>query len=421
MKKTVSLILLTALLFTFVGCEQLPVETDPLPTETEPVTESLTETDPPETDPPETKPPIQISDVTCDPVSEWKNISLTWKNVEKAISIPFPTDFKLKKYDDQTYLILRNGIDIGDVRTGDPTTAINFEKTASYQRGDIELSYQLRRVREGSGEAFRHVFGFYYLDGSKEHALFVELDYVVLDAAGAQYICDRFVMADPHSGAPILSLEGGNSSKTILVAGNSFVGTSRVGVYFTQFVDRGNQPYNVYWNSTGYASVARTYTVGDWIKLIESGEFHAVVMCGFYGANDVTAMKTLVEACEASDTKLIMFPAHNENNTHIASAMKQYPEIPFVDWKGEINRFIADGMSKWDFCINDEHLHSNGLAGYVGAHMLYMALFGEAPPDYVGSEPHNMSYIREMLGENYIKTGMSPKETSVETVNLAKP
>ena len=89
MKKTVSLILLTALLFTFVGCEQLPVETDPLPTETEPVTESLTETDPPETDPPETKPPIQISDVTCDPVSEWKNISLTWKNVERRS--PFPS------------------------------------------------------------------------------------------------------------------------------------------------------------------------------------------------------------------------------------------------------------------------------------------------------------------------------------------
>lgn len=421
MKRILSILVLIALVLTVVGCdgtvkdseeEITEIGTEPADTETEPIDT--------ETEPAETKPPLDYRDLECRAVDAWKQIGLTWQGESEAIIMAFPENWTLKKFTDDMYIILWNGKDIGDIRTGYPTAALDIVKGESYTNGAIELNYQVRRVREGRGEAFRRVFGFFYADGALEHSLFVELDYAALDDAAVEHICAGFAAGNRYSGEVTLSLDGGNSSKTILVAGNSFVSTSRVGVYFTQFVKNGKQPYEVYWNSTGYASISQTYTVGDWINRIKSGEFHAVVMCGFYSAADVTAMQTLVDACEASDTKLIMFPAHNEGSTHISSAMKQYPDVPFLDWKGEINRFIAAGKSKWDFCINDSHSHSNALAGYVGAHMLYMALFGEVPPDYMGSDPMSMSEIRSKLGEDYVKTGKSPGEVTYDVFELAQ-
>ncbi len=37
------------------------------------------------------------------------------------------------------------------------------------------------------------------------------------------------------------------------------------------------------------------------------------------------------------------------------------------------------GVDKWDMCIDDYHKHSKPLAGYVGAHMICRAVYGEAP------------------------------------------
>ena len=40
---------------------------------------------------------------------------------------------------------------------------------------------------------------------------------------------------------------------------------------------------------------------------------------------------------------------------------------------------IENGIDWLEFCIPDEHSHSTELAGYVGAHMIFRALFGECP------------------------------------------
>ena len=184
MKRILSILVLIALVLTVVGCdgtvkdseeEITEIGTEPADTETEPIDT--------ETEPAETKPPLDYRDLECRAVDAWKQIGLTWQGESEAIIMAFPENWTLKKFTDDMYIILWNGKDIGDIRTGYPTAALDIVKGESYTNGAIELNYQVRRVREGRGEAFRRVFGFFYADGALEHSLFVELDYAALDDA----------------------------------------------------------------------------------------------------------------------------------------------------------------------------------------------------------------------------------------------
>ena len=74
-----------------------------------------------------------------------------------------------------------------------------------------------------------------------------------------------------------------------------------------------------------------------------------------------------------------------------------------LDWKAEVDNLISTGINVSNFCIPDAHNHSTPLAGYIGAHMIYRAVFGEIPQTteftYVTNEQINL------LGE-YSTTGM---------------
>lgn len=77
-----------------------------------------------------------------------------------------------------------------------------------------------------------------------------------------------------------------------------------------------------------------------------------------------------------------------------------------MDWKQEINSLIDDGINKWAFCIDDQHEHSTPLAGYVGAHMIYRAIYGELPTLDHGCSYVSTTQIKQLLG-NYLKTGIT--------------
>ena len=40
-----------------------------------------------------------------------------------------------------------------------------------------------------------------------------------------------------------------------------------------------------------------------------------------------------------------------------------------------------------------------------------MAFFGEEPPEFEGDQPLTMKYIRGKLGDDYVRTGVSPTES----------
>ena len=129
-------------------------------------------------------------------------------------------------------------------------------------------------------------------------------------------------------------------------------------------------------------------------------------MCGAYSSDDVNKLEVIKKACDASNTTLVIFPAHNESAWLAESAHKQYPNTKFLYWKDEIDSLIDKGVAYSDFCIDDMHQHSKPLAGYVGAHMIYRSVFGELPPALTNAESIGLTqtYVRMKLGQ-YIETG----------------
>ena len=74
-----------------------------------------------------------------------------------------------------------------------------------------------------------------------------------------------------------------------------------------------------------------------------------------------------------------------------------------LDWKAEVDALIESGIDRWSFCINDEHQHSTELAGVVGAHMIYRAIYGEIP-SVDGIYAVDSYNARELLG-TYLTDG----------------
>lgn len=411
MKTVLSLILVLLMLLSAVGCQTAPVETEPPDTAVTEMVETEPETEP---EPPETEPPLDYRTIPCREVEAWRLVGITLVGMNKTVTVNLPVSWSLEKFDNSTYILLCDGNDIGDIRLGEPSRALAVESSSTYFSKDksVELCAQIRRVREGNGEGFRRLLGFFYTEGSTEHCFYIQVDYEQLDEAAVKHM-GASIGRGERSDVPSVSLAGGNDSKKILIAGNSFVRTSAVGTFFTQFVENGDQPYEVEWISTSSVTVVH-YLQEEWLSRFRAGEFHAVVMCGLYYEANARDLIWLVNACLASDTTLIMFPAYNEKNQFVSLAQELYPGLNVLHWKNEIQSFIDNGVSKWDLCVDDSYLHSKPLAGYIGAHMLYVTLFGEIPPEYEGKTPLDMETIRQKLGDSYVHTGVSP----IESVSL---
>jgi hypothetical protein len=104
----------------------------------------------------------------------------------------------------------------------------------------------------------------------------------------------------------------------------------------------------------------------------------------------------------------VLFPAHNENRDVIRAVSAAYPELLLLDWKYEIDALAVEkGLSKWDFCVDDAHDHSTESAGYVGAAMIYRALYNEMPNARL-SMTVSQAYIDALLGD-YVTTGYVTK------------
>lgn len=195
----------------------------------------------------------------------------------------------------------------------------------------------------------------------------------------------------------------------MLILGNSFIGTSQIGGILKAMCAAGGQNTTVEAVSIGYATVSSYAEDGTFPELIRSGNYGIVLMCGFYNSDATEKLRHFVDACRASDTMLVIFPAHNESASVISSACSKWKDDAYVlDWKGEIDALIQyQGISRSDFCIDDQHQHSTPLAGFVGAHMIYRALYNRIPPAVSGLNMSTAS-ARRYLG-SYVDTGCFTK------------
>jgi hypothetical protein len=182
------------------------------------------------------------------------------------------------------------------------------------------------------------------------------------------------------------------SRPNILILGNSFIGTSEIGYCLEDMLFAQNRGY-VDAISIGMATVdtySKNYEILD---MISSGMYDIVFMCGFYGSSNAEALQTILNACNKGDAELVIFPAHNENDSTVSSAIGKYSGVKCLNWKKEVSDLISAGyVTIDDMCMDDSYKHSLPLAGYVGAHMIYRAIFNEMPPklSYYGSVSSSM-------------------------------
>ncbi len=318
------------------------------------------------------------------------------------LSLPLPIEWSLKE-STSGYDILRDNVKIGTIKSGrvslgdyerscESETVVNDRVNVSW---DLILAY---------GGEFIHRVVYTCTLGGAEREMTLEVGYAELDEFGLKKVKYSTHIESTRADSRVVPIDisARAGEKPILILGNSFVGTSQVGSILQQMCNAStNNNYEVIWDSQGMATVSKNW--GEYKDGMRNGEYAVVFMCGFYGSGDVSAFQDFVDLCKTSDTPIVIFPAHNEGNGGVAA--KMYSDVYYLDWKGELDAMIEIGVSRWDLCINDRYYHSTTLAGYVGAHMIYRALFGEMPPVLNTYYDVQHNTVVEKLGEDYVQTG----------------
>ncbi len=192
-----------------------------------------------------------------------------------------------------------------------------------------------------------------------------------------------------------------NESKTILILGNSFIGSSQIGEFLNNMLKQAGSEYSVVAIAQGYATVSTYSCDPEWMAEISRGNYCYVFQCGFYTPGEKEEFEAIKQVCSAANTGIIAFPAHNEDPNAVDKISKE----DCLNWKAEIDALIAAGVPYEHLCMDDMHQHSTPLAGYIGAHLIYRNLFDEIPPELGDGAPLTAAEVTEQLG-NYVKTGV---------------
>lgn len=235
-----------------------------------------------------------------------------------------------------------------------------------------------------------------------KYTVYVTVDYNELDEKSCREFIRKLTLV-PQKKVFIHPSEGNGSNK-ILILGNSFVATSEVGEFLNDMLRTSGLRYYADPIAIGMANVTTFENYPDICDSMANGEYCYVFLCGLYSDEAVRAVQTMKNYCELSDTKLILFPAHNESANSIRKATDAYADLIMLNWKGEIDALLERGAEYSDYCVDDYHKHSKPLAGYVGAHMIYRSLFTNQPPPLTAAAPLTERYVNSKL-EDYIESG----------------
>lgn len=324
-----------------------------------------------------------LADIELRKIRSMKAKLFAFDGDNSVLELCIPIDWSIESSEAEGYSFLLDGAEVGTLVPREVELDANEEvlKSDSETYNGVRTVWEVISSPADGAYRYFHRFKFTYKLGDVSRVVTAEVNYAELDDFALRKF--RFSPSlEQIAKTPMLGtipLAKNSESKPILILGNSFIGSSQVGTILRDMIDAGRKGYTVRAISVGYATVSKSWS--DYEAPMRNGEYSAVFMCGFYGASDVTAFETYRSACAASGTPIVIFPAHNEGSG--GSALSKYQShdgVYCLDWKGEIDALIGTGVNVWDFCVNDTHKHSTPLAGYVGAHMIYRAIFGEMPP-----------------------------------------
>ncbi len=325
-----------------------------------------------------------------------------------SLVLNIPSEWELST-NNGGYSICRGGEKIGRIFSGEAEDASEWTVVKSEESADGGLLTGMQIERRGSGDnaEYRYRFCYSYAFGTIQRMATLTVGVSEVDDFVEKKLTlgGRVVKLTTDSGIGILN-DGNKQITNIAILGNSFVGSgsSNIGAITREMFNRNGKACNVDAVSRGMANISTFTGDAEMMQRIRSGSYDIVFMCGLYSTSQVNELYTLKAACAQSNTTLVVFPAHNESASAINQAKSTFPDLVFLDWKNEIDQLMINkNISRSDFCINDYHSHSTPLAGYVGAHMIYRAIYSAVPT--VGlSSSISQSYVDSLLGD-YVSTG----------------
>ncbi len=336
------------------------------------------------------------------PTDKWQNIKLLNTDTKMCVKFQIPIDWSLEKANANTFKILRNGKKIGAISTKDFAEPKESYQVNSQIKQNTEITMQIDLCSETFKDAYYHYFEITSTQKKETFSFKMQINYTELDEDAANNITNSVTYL--HKINPLIPLSKTNDSKQILIIGNSLVATSQIDQFLEDMLTSIQSEYYTNAISIGMATVSTFVNDPAICDSISQGDYCYVFMCGFYSADAIEKLNVIKDACKASKTQLVIFPAHNENREIIESAVYEHDDTQFLDWKGEIDAIIDTGVDYFDFCINDNHKHSKPLAGYVGAHMIFKSLFGTPVPALSDFAPLSNEFVNAKLGD-YVKSG----------------
>jgi hypothetical protein len=350
--------------------------------------------------------PVRYWEIECYTTKSYTERHFSVDGADSDVCLSVSSEWSFEDGEDG-YDILRDGNIIGAVVKGDADDLDAWNKADEFTRKYSEsLSVTKTVESKGTGKntQFRYRFKYSFADGENTRVLTLIANYEELDANAADKL---YVSAELYGNEDsLLGSLAELQDKEILILGNSFIGSSSVGTILREMISVNNKGLSVSPISRGYATVQTYVEDAGIMDSIRNGAYKGVFICGFYSNPEVDYLKTLREACNASETTLVVFPAHNEERNVIKKAQQACPELYTLDWKAEVDSLIESGIERSHFCINDEHQHSTELAGIVGAHMIYRAIYGESP-SLDGVYAVTAYNAHELLG-SYLTDGKIP-------------
>ncbi len=338
--------------------------------------------------------------IACQTVSAFREVSFSVSNSRTQIQIMFPKHWTLEE-SDKGYNILQASKVVGSVTVSD---AVGSEGPENVHREEmmmsgVNMTNRIDRIASEGEAMYIRTLSYRYNEAEgNSRTLTVTMPYQQIDDKAVRTMMikvKKHTVTDPKMGVLPLA----DNRKSVLILGNSFVASSKVGSILQKMC---GTSLSVEAQSRGYARVTTYVQDESVMNRIRSGDFAAVILCGLYDSESLANLEHMVNACASSDTKLAIFPAHNEDLSMIRPASTMYSSVVLLDWKGEIDSLISSGIDQTHFCIADSHKHSTPLAGYVGAHMIYRAIFGKVPAETSYSEVSRPEIA--LLGE-YTSTG----------------
>lgn len=342
------------------------------------------------------------TEIECRVPSEYSSNSFSFADKRLALSFSHPADWSFEKNSEGGFDILRDGSKIGTVsREADYDENWDSVKRKTVATDDYSVKYRIEK-NISQKDTYRYSLEYSYTEDLVDMSMVLHIVYeeVCEEALEKLFYETKIISFTTEPNLAVLS--DIPRDRPVVFIGNSFIGSSQVATIFKEMLSREGKSLTVTTRAYGGAQLADFADNTSLINEIKSGSFGTIFLCGFYGYSR-TDMQKIVDACALGDTTLVVFPAHNEYDSSIELAKKHFPDVVHLNWKAEIDALIKNGVDPLDMYVEDAHHHSTTLAGYVGAQMVYRAIFGEIPTKTI-SNTISTSYVTAKLG-TYTSTG----------------